>query len=122
MQSDTFTCQNNKVILITNVLWGRLPPAPASLCNPYNTNVTGANCKGGPTATQFVEGQCNGKSGCTVQNDWTKLGTDPCKGVPKYLQVSYMCIVPTTTSKTTQPMSTASTTVAQVNLFIAIQR
>ena len=113
MQSHTFTCTGNKVMHITNVLWGRLPPSPASLCNPFNSNVTGANCQGGRTATLYAEKLCNGNPSCTVTNDWQQLGADPCKGVPKYLQVSYACIIPTTTSKTTTPM-TLSTTVIQV--------
>lgn len=108
MKDHTFTCSGNKVLLITHVLWGRLPPSSASLCNPYNTNVTGANCQGGATATNYVEGLCNGQTSCKVMNDWQKLGPDPCNGVPKYLQVSYTCIVPTTTSKTTTPMTTAT--------------
>lgn len=106
MQSHTFTCTGNQVMYVTHVLWGRLPPSPASLCNPFNTNVTGANCQGGATATLYVENLCNGKPSCVVQNDWQQLGQDPCTGVPKYLQVSYMCIIPTTSSKTTAPVST----------------
>ncbi|KAH3700358.1 hypothetical protein DPMN_075334 [Dreissena polymorpha] len=105
MKDHTFSCPTGQVLYITNVLWGRLPPAPSTLCNPFNTSVVGANCKGGPTALQYVQKLCEGQPTCLVQNDWQQLGPDPCTGVPKYLQVSYMCAVPTTTTLTTQPMN-----------------
>ncbi|XP_052252954.1 adhesion G protein-coupled receptor E4-like isoform X2 [Dreissena polymorpha] len=110
MKDHTFSCPTGQVLYITNVLWGRLPPAPSTLCNPFNTSVVGANCKGGPTALQYVQKLCEGQPTCLVQNDWQQLGPDPCTGVPKYLQVSYMCAVPTTTTLTTQPMNSTTTT------------
>jgi hypothetical protein len=105
----TFICPAGKVVWITHVLWGRLPPSPPTLCNPFGTVVTGANCKGGPAASKYVEGLCNGKPSCKVANDWTKLGPDPCTGIPKYLQVSYTCDIPTTTLSKTTPTQTTST-------------
>lgn len=132
-KSETFTCPPGKVLYITHVLWGRMPPSPPSLCNPFNTNVTGANCKGGPTATNYVTGLCNGKSTCLVTNDWTQLGPDPCTGIPKYLQVSFQCSLPTTTSITTglattvntaiastKPVATTMTASATTNLFTTL--
>lgn len=109
-KSHIFNCPVGKVLWITHVLWGRLPPSSPSLCNPFNTPVSGANCKGGATARKHVESLCNGMPSCTVANDWTKLGPDPCTGIPKYLQVSFQCDIPTTTQMTTQHTTTLKTT------------
>jgi hypothetical protein len=105
MKDHTFSCPTGQVLYITHVLWGRLPPAPSTLCNPFNTSVVGANCKSGSAALQHVQGLCEGKPTCLVMNDWQQLGADPCVGIPKYLQVTYMYAVPMTTTLTTQPMN-----------------
>ena len=103
-------CPAGKDILITNVLYGRVPPLNLTLCNPYNSPISPTlNCVGDPTARKYVESVCNQQASCQVRNDWRQLGKDPCFKIPKYLKVDYTCIVPTTTSRTTTPTTPTTT-------------
>lgn len=108
----TITCPLGKEINILNIIYGRTRALPVGTCNPYQSPITNFSCVGGTQADNYVNGQCSGKSKCTLTNSYLLLG-DPCAGVPKFLKVDYQCITPTlpptTTTSITTPQPSTST-------------
>lgn len=109
----TITCPLGKEINILNIIYGRTRALPVGTCNPYHSPITNFSCVGGTQADNYVNGQCSGKSKCTLTNSYLLLG-DPCSGVPKFLKVDYQCVTPTLPPPTT-PITTPqpSTTTVQ---------
>ncbi|KAL4228810.1 Milk fat globule-EGF factor 8 protein [Mactra antiquata] len=105
-------CPQGKVLVINTVLYGRLK---TGVCNPYQVPNLPTNCKSTSITTNTILKLCEYRGSCFLQADNNILGEDPCPNFPKYLDINYDCVIPTTTTnpnatKTTKPTTTPTTT------------
>lgn len=89
---------------IRSVNFGR---TSSRICRSHPT----VNCYSSGRVTAQIAQACNNKDVCQLTASPVALGEDPCKNVPKYLDVQYDCDPVPTTTTTTTTTTTPSPTV-----------
>ncbi|XP_071848667.1 adhesion G-protein coupled receptor G2-like isoform X4 [Apostichopus japonicus] len=80
-------CNNSKVIHIHDALYGRTSD---KFCG--NTIPPESGCEA-EHSLSIVQGMCENNTSCSVEASNAVFG-DPCRGVLKYLEVTYSCAIP----------------------------
>ncbi|XP_068726517.1 macrophage mannose receptor 1-like [Montipora capricornis] len=78
---NVLSCPSSTTLRVLSAFWGR---TTAKICR-YNA-VT--DCR--LDVTSKIKARCEGKNGCLLEAS-VSLGPDPCFGVRKYLNISYVC-------------------------------
>ena len=76
------SCPMSTVLNIRSAIYGR---TDKSRCN----QVSVTNCK--LDVTSLISTKCGGKNHCSLKATNSLMGSDPCRTVPKYLEVDYTC-------------------------------
>ena len=86
-QSRILSCKHDEAIEIQRAFWGR---SSQTVCAggvaPDRLNTECSE----PGILDTIKSQCDGKQHCEIFAHWKSLG-EPCRGVPKYLNFTYVC-------------------------------
>ncbi|XP_035698000.1 deleted in malignant brain tumors 1 protein-like [Branchiostoma floridae] len=80
------SCEDGRTLLILDANYGRTSIDHACPCSSCR-----ADCRAA-SSLSVMRRACQGEQQCAVQAAYYKFGGDPCRGVQKYLEVSYRCI------------------------------
>lgn len=81
-------CSGNSVIQIDKVMYGRQEFDTCPCGDRANVHCSFEN------ASVVVKHECEGKSHCTLSASVEAMGSDPCPGTSKYLDVEFQCVKP----------------------------
>ncbi|XP_066293015.1 uncharacterized protein [Branchiostoma lanceolatum] len=87
------TCGGGKVIDVTAAMYGR---TSLLFCTEHLSQNSATDCEAAGSL-QIVKSACDGLTSCTVHADNGLFG-DPCRGVHKYLDITYNCVGPARSS------------------------
>jgi len=79
-------CRDGSNILVTEAFWGR----DSAECPSDNGDPV--MCTGSTSVLALVKSDCDTKKGCSLEATSTKLGSNGCSDVNKYLVVNYTCV------------------------------
>lgn len=80
--SGVLSCPMSTVLNIRSAIYGRTDKSRCS-------QVSVTNCK--LNVTSLIRTKCGGKNHCSLKATNSLMGSDPCRTVPKYLEVDYTC-------------------------------
>lgn len=103
-KTKSVSCQSGFALQIRSVNFGR---TSSRICRSSTT----VNCYSSGRVTAQIAQACNNKDVCQLTASPVALGEDPCKNVPKYLDIQYDCDPVPTTTTTTTTTTTPSPTV-----------